>query len=57
MTADRSLYDRRLIEWHLRTGTLTEAQLREYYKKLPDAAEKSQTMQGDPRPVEKAKDD
>ncbi len=61
MTVNESLFDRRVVERYRREGLVTEEQIKEYVKKLPDDAGKADHLGSDsttppaPEPPSKAK--
>ncbi len=52
MSQNDPQYDRRVQQWNLRKGLMTEEQLREHLKKLPDVKDKSDHL-GSPPSTEK----
>jgi len=44
MSENDPQYDRRVQEWKLRKGLMTEDQLKEYLRKLPDAKDKAEHL-------------
>ena len=48
MTQDSVLFDRRTLDRFRKEGVVTEEQIKEHYKKLPDCAEKLEKLGSDP---------
>jgi len=61
MTVNEALYDRRVMERYRREGQVTEEQIKEHMKKLPDDTGKADHLGSDsttpptPEPPSKAK--
>ena len=62
MTVNESLFDRRVMERYRREGQVTDEQIKEFMKKLPDDAGKADHLGSDssappaPEPPPKTKD-
>jgi hypothetical protein len=48
MTQDPALFDRRTINRFRKEGTVTDEQIKEHLKKLPDSADKAETLGSEP---------
>lgn len=55
MKQDESKFDRRIQERNLRLGVITEKELEDYLRKLPDATEKITTL-GEPPTTDKVEE-
>lgn len=40
----KAMYDTRLMEWHLKQGTITQADIDKHMKSLPDLADQAEPL-------------
>jgi hypothetical protein len=50
MALKESLFDRRTVQRHRRDGLVTDEQIKDHLKKLPDCADKAETLGSEPLP-------